>query len=127
MRTRLSLSLIAVSALIVLAGVPVLDVPFLSAQEPDGAREIQIPGTELAFRMVRLAGGAFTIGSPDAAGDDDERPSREVVLSPFWMGVHEVTHDEYEIFRFRGLDDHVGAETIEFDADGVSRPTPRAL
>ncbi len=88
-------------------------------------REVTIPGTDIAFHLVRLPGGAFDQGTADATvGDDDERPLRTVELSPFWIGIHEVTHDEYEVFRFRGLDDHIGEPGIDFDADGVSRPTP---
>lgn len=40
---------------------------------------------------------------------------------PFWMAVHEVTHDQYAPFRYRRLDDDVAAAT--FDADAVTRPS----
>jgi formylglycine-generating enzyme required for sulfatase activity len=90
-------------------------------------RVARIPGTEIAFSMAFVPGSTFWLGSPteEEGRDDDEGPRRQVQVAPFWIGTHEVTHDEYEIFRFRGLDDHIAASTdIAFDADGVSRPTP---
>ena len=34
---------------------------------------------------------------------DDEGPRHRVVIRPFWMGKTEVTWDEYNEFRQRGL------------------------
>lgn len=87
----------------------------------------RIPGTEIEYSLVLVPGGTFWLGSaPDDVGhEDDERPKREVRLGAFWMGAREVTQEEFEIFRFRGLDAHIGATPeLDFDADGISRPSP---
>lgn len=88
---------------------------------------VTIPGTTVAFELVYLPGGIFRMGSPpeEAGRHEDEWPVHEVAVSPFWMGRHEVTYDEYEIFRFLRLDSAAGAVPGEpFDVDAVSRPTP---
>ena len=33
-----------------------------------------------------------------AARDADEGPQKKFTVSSFWMGVYEVTHDEFDIF-----------------------------
>lgn len=89
--------------------------------------QVTIPGTDVEFSMVLVPGGTFTIGTAagEPARDEDEGPTRTVTVSDFWIGVHEVRHEEYEVFRFRRLDDHVGAAPEhDFDADAISRPTP---
>jgi len=99
----------------------------VQALGPGEVRVEKIPGTEIEFSMAFMPAATVRVGSSieESGRDEDEGPQRQVQLAPFWMGVHEVTHDEYEIFRFRGLDDHVaGSSDFEFDADGVSRPTP---
>ncbi|HEX9793897.1 MAG TPA: formylglycine-generating enzyme family protein [Planctomycetota bacterium] len=90
-----------------------------------------VPGTKVAFEMVAIPGGRFLLGSPE---DEDERkldegPQIEVEISPFWMGRHEVTWNEYQLFMFK-LDQELRrkneAEPTQQDdwADAVSRPTP---
>jgi formylglycine-generating enzyme required for sulfatase activity len=77
--------------------------------------------------MAFVPGGTFQLGSPlDEPGrEDDEGPQRGVRVSAFWMGVHEVTHDEFALFRHRRLDADVGlADDGPFDADAVTRPSP---
>lgn len=44
--------------------------------------------------MVLLPGGEFTMGRDN--GRTNEFPDHRVVLSPFWLGQHEVTNAEYE-------------------------------
>ena len=86
-----------------------------------------IPGKEVSFEMALIPGGAFRLGSPeDEVGrDGDEGPRRPVSIDAFWMGVTEVTHDVFSVFRDRNLDTDVGAEPgIGFDADAVTRPSP---
>ncbi len=64
-----------------------------------------IPDTEVTFQMVPIPGGKFVMGSPDGeeGRKDDEGPQVEVEIEPFWMGAHEVTWDEYELWAL-GLD-----------------------
>jgi formylglycine-generating enzyme required for sulfatase activity/serine/threonine protein phosphatase PrpC len=48
--------------------------------------------------MVQVAGGSFQMGSPPINVNPDERPQRTVQVSPFAMGVYEVTFAEYGRF-----------------------------
>ena len=88
-----------------------------------------IPGTEVKFDMTPIPGGAFVMGSPDSEPGraPDEGPQHEVTIRPFWMGVHEVTWDEYDLFAF-SLDlkkeKQAGATREPANADAVTRPTP---
>ncbi len=60
----------------------------------------KIPGSEVEFEMVPIAGGKFRMGSPNAESDrrTDEGPQFEVLVEPFWMGKHEVTWSEYKLY-----------------------------
>ena len=82
------------------------------------AYKTTIPGADVAFEMVPIPGGEFTMGSADVK---DEGPRHKVKVDPFWMGKFEVTWDEYRLFMFpeqaretRGADPSM---------DAVSRPT----
>ncbi len=59
-----------------------------------------IPGTDIEYHMVPIAGGKFMMGSPESEEDrrDDEGPQFEVTVKPFWMGKYEVTWAEYKKF-----------------------------
>ncbi len=89
-----------------------------------------IPGTEVKFEMVPIPGGEFVMGSPETEADrnPDEGPQHKVKIEPFWMGKHEVTWDEYDIWSFN-LDIQRrkvnGIEPTPLDkiADVVTRPT----
>jgi formylglycine-generating enzyme required for sulfatase activity len=77
--------------------------------------------------MAYVPGGVFWIGSPeDELGRDaDEGPRRLVSVDPFWMAIHEVTTDEYDVFRNRELDsDSTAVPDTSFSADAVARPSP---
>lgn len=84
-----------------------------------------IPGTEVSFEMTYIPEGKFMMGSPDTEPDrrEDEGPQHEVSVESFWMGVHEVSFEEYNIFREKELD----LPTVEqpnWDADAIARPSP---
>ncbi len=89
-----------------------------------------IANGDITFDMVPIPGGKFTMGSPDSEADrnDDEGPQYEVEIEPFWMGKHEVTWNEYEIWMFnldiqrRELNKVAPTETEKL-ADAVTRPT----
>lgn len=56
-------------------------------------------GKRVTMKLVLIPAGKFVMGSPnDEAGrNDDEGPQREVTISkPFYMGIYEVTQDQYE-------------------------------
>jgi formylglycine-generating enzyme required for sulfatase activity len=90
----------------------------------------RIGGSDVTFKMAPIPGGTFQMGSPDdeAGHGKDEGPRHEVKIAPFWMGTHEVTWDEYEVFMF-SLDvarrQITGAKPSDLDklADAVTRPT----
>ena len=52
--------------------------------------------------VVPIPGGEFLLGSPESeeGRNEDEGPQRRVSVEPFWMGKHEVTWDEYDIWTF---------------------------
>jgi formylglycine-generating enzyme required for sulfatase activity len=62
-----------------------------------------IPDTDVKFDMVPIKGGKFVMGSPDSepGRNADEGPQHEVLIEPFWMGKHEVTWDEYELWGLK--------------------------
>jgi formylglycine-generating enzyme required for sulfatase activity len=82
-----------------------------------------IPGTDVAFEMVPIPAGEFTMGTPEteAGRKPDEGPQHKVKLDPFWMGAREVTWDEYRLFMFA----QQSGEASMADAlvDAVARPT----
>ncbi|MCW5909922.1 MAG: formylglycine-generating enzyme family protein [Cyclobacteriaceae bacterium] len=82
-----------------------------------------IPGTSVTFRMAAIPAGKFRIGSPatERGRQDDEGPQKEIQLSPFWMGVKEVTFAEWDLyFKDNSL---LQSKTI----DGVTRATPQYI
>ncbi len=117
-------------ALVMLAGsVRGDDAEAKSAAEMKPYTE-EIGGTDVTFDMVPIPGGEFMMGSPEDEEDrnDDEGPQVKVRIEPFWMGKHEVTWDEYDIWSFN-LDiqrrEIAQLEPTELDvvADAVTRPT----
>ena len=87
----------------------------------------EIPGTNVSVIMALAPGGTFAMGSPpDEMGrDGDEGPQRTVTLDAFWIGIHELTYDQFAAFRYRRLDsDLTDLEGVRIDVDAVSRPTP---
>ena len=57
----------------------------------------------------------------DKAARPDETPQRTVTISPFWMGVYEVTHDEFDQF----FNDQETPQNTTTDA--VTRPSPQYI
>ena len=91
----------------------------------------KIAHTKLAFDMVPIPGGAFTMGSPeDEDGrSDDEGPQIEVKIDPFWMMSTEVTWDLYDYWREKMDIEQVARQKLEKTprdklADACARPTP---
>ncbi len=91
-----------------------------------------IPSTQVAFDMIAIPSGTFTMGSPPDENDrnEDEGPAIKVQVSAFWIGKHEVTWDEYEPYMVTQVDRHKDGSRIDGDpeklslADAVSQPTP---
>lgn len=78
-----------------------------------------IPGTRVAYVMVPIKGGEFTMGSPDGEKDrkPDEGPQHKVKVSPFWMQQCEITWNEYELFMYPDEEKRTRA-TVPTDAEG---------
>jgi formylglycine-generating enzyme required for sulfatase activity len=94
------------------------------SQSPDTsftAYEQLIPASSLKFKMTPIGGGSFTMGSPDneKGRNLDEGPQKKFTVSSFWMGVYEVTHDEFDIF-FKDASTSVNSGT-----DAITRPSPQ--
>ncbi len=130
-RGRVAIGLTAITAgavgLTALAAGAVADLEPAGSQEAGDTYVETIPGTEVSFTMVYAPGGTFTLGSPESepGRDLDEGPQRRVALEPFWIGAHEVTFDEFAVFRFRRLDSERTATTgVRMDVDAISRPSP---
>ncbi|HUG40155.1 MAG TPA: SUMF1/EgtB/PvdO family nonheme iron enzyme [Longimicrobiales bacterium] len=70
-----------------------------AAQDAGDTLVVPVPGTDITLVLARI-------------------PAPE----PFWMAIHEVTHDQYAPFRYRRLDTDAGIGS--YDADAVARPSP---
>lgn len=80
-----------------------------------------IPGSKLSFKMMPIPAGKFIMGMNGNTKNqnEDEGPSKEVELSAFWMGAHEVTRDELDVF----LKDEATSQNVNVDA--ITRPSPQ--
>ncbi len=67
----------------------------------------QISGTDVGYDMVPIPAGEFLMGSPadEPMREADEGPQHRVRIEPFWMGKHEVTWNEFDLY-VQGLDYH---------------------
>jgi formylglycine-generating enzyme required for sulfatase activity len=85
--------------------------------------EQAIPGSPHKTKMVTIPAGSFTIGSGDneKGRNADEGPQRKVSVSAFWMGAHEVTHDEFDVF----FKDETTSQNDGVDA--VTRPSSQYI
>jgi formylglycine-generating enzyme required for sulfatase activity len=59
-------------------------------------RDTRLSEARAGSDMLRVAGGAFTMGANDGAGD--EQPLHDVRVNEFWMDRTEVTNAEFERF-----------------------------
>jgi formylglycine-generating enzyme required for sulfatase activity/mono/diheme cytochrome c family protein len=89
-----------------------------------------IPGTQVSFRMTPIQGGEFVMGSAETekGRKPDEGPQHQVKIAPFWMGTHEVTWNEYELFMYQDEERKFKKEIptdpyVDKISDAVSRPT----
>ena len=90
----------------------------------------EIKTSKVNFEMLPIKGGQFTMGSSmdDPNRGQNEFPAHPVQVSDFWMGKHEVTWEEYELWMLN-LDkdnrEYNNLEKTESDglADAVTKPT----
>jgi formylglycine-generating enzyme required for sulfatase activity len=87
--------------------------------------EQALPGSSVNFRMIPIPAGTFLMGSPqsESGREEDEGPQKQVTLSAFWMGEHEVTFGEWDVF-FKSMD---VPQTKAIAVDAVSRPTAQYI
>lgn len=97
-----------------------------SATDTTDVDTVRIPGTDVVFRLRRVPAGSFLFGSsPDEPWHEmDEGPRVRVKMSSFWIMEHEVTADQYALFRYLENDSDSTASENLFDADAVTRPSP---
>jgi len=67
--------------------------PIASAGAAEGGKTVT---NSIGMKMVAVKGGTFTMGA--GAANWDEMPEHKVTVSPFHMGVTEVTNAQYERF-----------------------------
>ena len=73
-----------------------LESPSRSAPEPSAP---QVVTSSIGMKMVLIPAGEFMMGSPDSDenAEDTEKPQHGVkITKPFYLGVYEVTQEEYE-------------------------------
>ncbi len=89
-----------------------------------------IPGTDVSFEMLPIPSGTFLMGSPadEPRRNPDEGPQHIVQLESFWMGKHEVTWDEFELWA-SPIEQQQRSESASRPgradelADAITRPT----
>ncbi len=84
-----------------------------------------IPATEVSFKLALIPGGDFLMGSPESevSREEDEGPQLKIQLESFYIGVTEVTFEEYNIFREKELD-KAPTDRPDWNADAFARPSP---
>ncbi len=110
-------------------GLGVLAVSVARAQAGSGAFEPyseSIPGTKVAFEMAAIPAGSLLLGSPagEAGRGADEGTQVRVSLGAFWMGRHEVTWNEFDLFAIERKSASEAAASPASGIDAVTRPTP---
>lgn len=84
--------------------------------------EQTVPGTQTKIAMVSIPSGEFLMGSPPSehGREADEGAQVKVKMQAFWMAATEITHDQFEAFRFEDKD---GSPI----PDAVTRPTSQYI
>lgn len=92
-------------------------------QDPFKPYAVQIPGSSQEYKMVPIQGGSFKMGSATTEKNrrPNEGPQKQITISPFWMGVYEVTHDQFAIFH---RDESLSQGS---KVDAVTRPTAQYI
>lgn len=88
--------------------------------QPLSTELVSIPGTDLSIKMIQLSGGSFLMGN-NLSINANEKPARKVIVSPFWMGAFEITHDQFDAF-FKDDQTSQGSKV-----DAITRPTPQYI
>ena len=81
-------------------------------------RDIHIPGTSASIQLVLIPSGEAEFGE----GEESISAS----MSSYWMGVTEITYDQFQPFRDKSFDSD-SAVYEQYDVDAVTRPTPQYI
>lgn len=108
--------------------LPMLLCGFLlhtTQNQPFEAYKQEIPHTGLYIEMTPIPAGEFLMGTTaeEFAHEEDESPQRRVAIDAFWMGVHEVTWDVFELFLDKDHEKAISTKPISIEVDGLSRPS----
>lgn len=76
-------------------------------------KEVKIPGSEVSFTLKKIPGGDFKT-----------QDGRQIKVSPFYMGTHEVTYDLFVLFEEKSMDTDATNHTEEYSPDAIARPSP---
>jgi hypothetical protein len=77
----------------------------------------------VTMKLVRIPAGAFVMG--DAQGEPDEPPLKRVQIdTPFWMGVCEVTNEQFRLFDSRHNSGYYQKRHARSDDEGLSLNEP---
>ncbi len=90
-------------------------------RRPAGARRTVDLGGGVTLELARIPAGVFDMGADD--GEPNERPVTRVAIDrPFWMGVTEVTNDQYA--RFDPVHDSrlEGGDFLQFSVEERGYP-----
>lgn len=96
-------------------------IPVLSMGQGFKTYDQKIGSSPVSFKMVPIPAGKFQIGSKSIMADNDETPVQEIELTSFWMGEHEVTFAEWDLY-FNDMS--LPQSKI---IDGVTRATPQYI
>ena len=83
--------------------------------------EQKIGSSPVSFKMVTIPSGKFQMGSKSIMADSDETPVQEIELTSFWLGEHEVTFAEWDLY----FNDMSLPQSKVID--GVTRATPQYI
>jgi formylglycine-generating enzyme required for sulfatase activity len=97
-------------------------VPLIIRAQDFKPYEQTIPGTTIKFKMATVQGGKFIMGSPPTEKNREaDETQKDVEVSSFWMGTHEVTFAEWDAyFKDNSLPQSK-------NIDGVTRATPQYI
>ena len=98
----------------------------IKAQDPAkdfSAYKFVIPGSALQHSMVPITAGILLMGSKSTEKNRevDEGPQRTIAIPAFWMGIYEVSRDEFDVF----FNDNNISENSTVDA--ITRPSPQYI
>lgn len=77
------------------------------------AEQIEVYTNSIGMKFALIPAGSFIMGENEslAEGKGDERPAHEVTITkPFYMGIHEVTQDQWQKIMGNNPSKHVGAD-----------------